>query len=422
VGSSTSDSPAKADWTPGSLLGVPRVVILLGVVSLLNDLAGEMVTPLLPLFLVGPLMAPVAVVGLVEGTADSVTALLKVWVGHRSDTMRRRKPYIVLGYGLTAMAKPLLAISALWQEAFGARVLDRAGKGVRGAPRDAAIADAAPKEILGRAFGVHRAFDTAGAVGGSIFALVLVLAFAGTGAVSLSSFQLIFLVASVPGGVSIALLILGLREDKPKGDGKEGSARSRKGLVQALRELPPPVRRFIGISGLFAIGNFTLGLFILRVNEFSSGIAAGLVAYIAFNIVATAVSIPAGILADKHGRRALVAAGFVLFAVACVAFAFVSSFEMAFAAFLVYGVYFAVWEASYRAYMGEICPKESRATALGAQGTVLGILTLPGSALAGVVWSAFGAQWAFMLGAGIAVAALVAFLSMRGPGQVSTAA
>jgi MFS family permease len=421
VASSTSDLPGKAAWTPGLLLGVPRVIILLGVVSLLNDLAGEMVTPLLPLFLIGPLMAPVAVVGLVEGTADSVTALLKVWVGHRSDTMRRRKPYIVIGYGLTALAKPLLAISSLWPEAFGARVLDRAGKGVRSAPRDAAIADAAPKEILGRAFGVHRAFDTAGAVGGSLFALVLVLAFAGTGAVSLSSFQLIFLVASVPGALSIGLLIVGLKEGKPKADGKEGSAHPRKGLVAALRELPPPVRRFIGISGLFAIGNFTLGLFILRVNEFSGGIAAGLVAYIAFNIVATALSIPAGILADKHGRRPLVAAGFVLFAVACVAFAFVSSFEMAFAAFLVYGVYFAVWEASYRAYMGEICPKESRATALGAQGTVLGLLTLPGSAMAGLIWGAFGAPAAFLVGAVIAMVALAAFVTM-GPPKATAAA
>ena len=182
MGSSTSDLPGERGQGVARAFGVPRVVVLLGVVSLLNDLSGEMITPLIPLFLVGALAAPVAVVGLVEGAADSTTALLKVWVGHRSDALSKRKPYIVGGYGLSAAAKPLLALSTVWPLALAARVVDRAGQGIRGAPRDAAIADATPPEILGRAFGVHRAFDTAGAIGGAVLALALIALFAGAAA------------------------------------------------------------------------------------------------------------------------------------------------------------------------------------------------------------------------------------------------
>jgi len=149
-----SGLPAEGKASPRTLFGVPRVVVLLGVVSFLNDLSGEMITPLLPLFLVGALLAPVAVVGFVEGSADSATALLKVWVGHRSDLLQKRKRFILFGYGAGGLAKPLLAFSVVWPQALGARLLDRIGKGVRGAPRDAAIADASPPEIVGRAFGL----------------------------------------------------------------------------------------------------------------------------------------------------------------------------------------------------------------------------------------------------------------------------
>jgi MFS family permease len=413
VGSSTSDLPADKGRTQRGLLGVPRVVILLGVVSLLNDLSGEMVTPLLPLFLIGPLAAPVVVVGLVEGLADSATALVKVWVGHRSDRMAARKPYIVGGYGLSAAAKPLLALSAVWPQALAARVLDRAGKGVRGAPRDAAIGDATPREILGKAFGVHRAFDTAGAVAGALLALALVLLLAGSAAATVGQFQLVFLAASIPGIVSIGILAAGLKEPRRE-PGAQKPARV--GLREALRLLPAPVRRFIGVSGIFALGNFSIALFILRMGNFTGGsLAAGLVAYIAFNIVATAASVPAGLLADARGRRPLVLLSFLLFAASCVAFSAANSYAAAFASFLLYGVFFAVWETGYRAYMAEICPKELKATAMGAQGTVIGLLTLPGSAMAGLLWTLTGQPaYAFLTGAALTAVAMGLFLTVRG--------
>lgn len=412
MGSPTSDlqgEPAR----PRMLLGVPRVVILLGAVSLLNDLAGEMVTPLLPLFLVGPLAAPVFVVGLVEGAADSAAAFVKVWVGHRSDRIARRKPFIVAGYGLSAGAKVLLALSAVWPQALAARVVDRAGKGIRGAPRDAAIADATPKEMLGRAFGVHRAFDTAGAVGGALFALALIFVLAGAGAATLGQFQLVFLVASIPGLLSIALLVAGLKEARRE----PGAAKPpRTSLMESLRVLPAPVRRFIAVSGVFALGNFSLAIFILRVGDFTGGsLVAGLAAYIAFNLVATGASVPAGLFADARGRRPLVLLSFALFAASCIAFALVNSYATAFAAFLLYGVFFAAWEAGYRAYMSEICPKELKATALGAQGTVIGLLTLPGSAVAGLLWTVTGQPaYAFLFGAALTAVAMALFLTVRG--------
>jgi MFS family permease len=375
------------------------------VVSLLNDLAGEMTTPLLPLFLVGALAAPVAVVGLVEGAADSTTALLKVWIGHRSDLLRRRKPFILLGYGASAAARPMLALAGVWEHALGARLLDRAGKGVRGAPRDAAIADAVPREIVGRAFGLHRAFDTAGAIGGSAAALVLLLVLDPAGG---APYRQIFLYASIPAAASVLLLLVGFREKEAAAASKPATA-VRPRLVQALRVLPPRVRWFILISGLFALGNFTIGLFILRANQFAPSIAAVLAAYLAFNICATALSIPAGILADRRGRRLLARASFLLFAVAAVAFALANSFAAVFGAFLLYGVFTAVWESSSRAYLSELCPPENRATALGAHGTILGLLTLPGSLMAGVLWDLVSPEAAFGVGAALALAAFVAF-------------
>jgi MFS family permease len=174
------------------------------------------------------------------------------------------------------------------------------------------------------------------------------------------------------------------------------------------------VRRFIAVSGIFAFGNFTIGLFILRVSEVSGGVAAGLVAYIAFNIVSMAASVPAGNLSDKYGRRPLVAAGFALFAGACLAFAFVNSFGEAIAAFLVYGIFKAVWDASSRSYLGDICPKNLRATALGAHGTVIGLLTLPGSVVAATLWTLFDAPAAaFLFGAALAMASWAAFFAVK---------
>jgi MFS family permease len=390
-------------------LGVPRVVVLLGVVSLLNDLSGEMITPLLPLFLVGALAAPVAVVGLVEGAADSTTAMLKVWVGHRSDLQRRRKRYILVGYGAAAMAKPLLAVAAVWPQALAARLLDRGGKGVRGAPRDAAIADASPPETVGRSFGVHRAFDTAGAIGGTLLALAIVLAFERGSNVP---FQTVFLAASVPAMVSVALLAGGLREASRPAAVLPGGERPR-GFLDSLRALPRPVRAFIGVTALFTAANFTIGIFVLRLAQFAGSVAVTLAVYAAFNGMATVLSVPAGVLADRHGRRVLVRASFALFAAACVAFALANSLAAAVGAFLVYAAFFAVWEASYRAYLSEICPKGLRATALGAHGTVIGLLALPGSVAAGLLWEVVNPAAPFAVAAALAVLAFVALGAVR---------
>lgn len=390
---------------------LPRAVILLGVVSFLNDLSGEMITPILPLFLVGGLAAPVAVVGLVEGAADSAASLLKVWAGHRSDVLQRRKRFMVAGYGAAALAKPLLAAAALWPHVLGARLLDRAGKGVRGAPRDAAIADVSDPAHVGRSFGFHRAMDTAGALGGAALALGILLWLEGSGTVELGAFRLIFLVASVPTAIAVVLLIAGFREERAASGGGERPP----GLLRSVRELPGPVRAFLAVSGLFAVGNITIGLFVLRAAELAGSATLALAIYIAFNAVATVVSFPAGVLADRHGRRVLVRASFALFAAAAATFALADSLALAVAGFLLYGVYFAVWEASSRAYISEICPRERRATALGAHGTIVGLLTLPGSFVAALLWDVAGAPFAFALAAAIGLAAFVALTGVRHP-------
>lgn len=368
-----------------------------------------MITPLLPLFLVGALAAPVAVVGLVEGAADSAASLLKVWAGHRSDVLQRRKRFMVAGYGAAALAKPLLAASTLWPHVLAARLMDRAGKGVRGAPRDAAIADASDPARVGRSFGFHRAMDTAGAFGGAALALAILLWLEGSGTVQLGTYRLIFLVASVPTAAAVILLLVGFRDARRDGPRDERPAP----LLRSVRELPGPVRAFLAVSGLFALGNITIGLFVLRTADLAGSATFALVAYIAFNAVATGVSFPAGVLADRYGRRALVRASFGLFAVAAAAFALADTMAAAVAGFLLYGVYFAVWEASSRAYISEICPKERRATALGAHGTVVGLLTLPGSFAAAVLWDFAGAPAAFAYAAAIGAVAFIAMTGVR---------
>jgi MFS family permease len=194
---------------------------------------------------------------------------------------------------------------------------------------------------------------------------------------------------------------------------KERANFPRLGFLASLRALPRPVRVFIAVTALFTVGNFTIGLFVLRLGGFAGSVALTLAVYALFNVLATLLSVPAGVLADRHGRRALVRISFALFTAAAVAFALANSFLAALAAFLIYGAFFAVWESCYRAYLSEICPKDLRATALGAHGTVIGLFALPGSLLAGLLWDTVSPAAPFFLAALIAVAAFVAISFVR---------
>jgi len=225
-------------------------------------------------------------------------------------------------------------------------------------------------------------------------------------------FQTVVLSASIPAIASVVLLAGGYRDPKPVARA-EGAEASRFRFIASLRALPRPVRVFIGVTALFTVGNFTIGLFILRLSVFAGSVTLTLAAYALFNVLAALLSTPAGVLADRHGRRALVRVSFALFGAAALAFALANSYLAALGAFLIYGAFTAVWESCYRAYLSEICPKDLRATALGAHGTVIGLLALPGSLLAGLLWDAVSPAAPFLFASVIAVASLIAITFVR---------
>lgn len=370
---------------------VPRTVVLLSVVSFFADIAGEMVYPFIPLFLTGALGAPVAAVGLIEGIAESTASLVKVASGWWSDRVGRRLPLIAAGYGLAAAGKLVLAIAVGWPMVLGARFIDRFGKGMRGSPRDALIADTTAPEQRGRAFGFHRTLDTAGAVVGPLLALLLAAVFH-------DRLRLVFALAAIPGFVSLIPLLL-IKEPPP---------RARKVAAGAprlsLRGYDRRLRLFLLASLVFALGNSSDIFLILRAKDVGLSTTAVVLAYVVYNFVYMGASLPAGIVSDRGGRRNVFVLGLVIFALVYGGFAFVSRSELIWPLFAVYGLYIALTDGVGKALIVDLAPPAARATALGTYGLVTGLAALVASVVAGQLWDRVG-DWApFLLGSVAALA------------------
>ncbi|WP_117237060.1 MFS transporter [Thermus sediminis] len=375
---------------------LPPLVYLLGLVSFLMDVAGEMVYPLLPLFLAGLGATPTAI-GLVEGVAEATASLFKVVGGRLSDRTGRRRPFLLLGYGLPALFRPILALAqSPWHVLFY-RFLDRTGKGLRTAPRDALIAESVPQEALGRAYGLHRGLDTLGATLGPFLAFLL-LPLVGTRGV--------FWLSALP-ALLAAFMLLFLKE-----------------APRAPRPLPPlrlsrmgrGYRRFLLVSGVFTLALSSNAFLLLRLKDL--GLTEGQVAlaYTLYNLAYALLAYPLGSLADRVGLRRVVALGFGLHALAYLGFAVSASAAMGVAFLLIYALHSAAFEGTSRAYLATLAPAEEKASAIGLYHTLMGLLLLPASLLFGLLWQAFGAQVAFLAGAGLALLALLLFL-VDGKGQ-----
>ena len=380
--------------------GLPSAVIALGVVSFFTDVSSEMIYPLLPLFLASVLGAGPAVLGLIEGVAESTAALLKVVSGRWSDRARRRKPLIVAGYGLAGAVRPLIGLAGSWPAVLALRFADRIGKGLRTSPRDALIADATPAERRGEAFGVQRAFDHAGAVVGPLVAAAL-LGWAGL------ELRAVFLLAAVPAAVVIAVLLLAVHEPPrpapaaaPSGKASSEPFGGRFGLLLAA-------------VVVFTLGNSTDAFLLLRLAD--AGVAPARVALLwsAFHVVKAAATWLGGLLSDRIGRRPMVAAGWLLYAAVYLAFATVDRQSALVAVFLAYGLHFGLTEPVERAWVVDLAPASRRGAALGLYHGAVGLAALPASVLFGLLWQRFGAAAAFSFGAG---AALVATLLLLGVG------
>jgi MFS family permease len=374
-------------------------VLLLSAVSFFNDLSSEMIMPILPFFLTS-LGGAGQVIGLVGGLRDSISSILKVFSGYWSDKTGKRKVFVYGGYAISAVFKALMAVCKSWPVAVVFSSLERTGKGLRTAARDAIIADSMPTG-KGKGFGVHRAFDSIGAILGAIVAFIL-YRFLGLG------FKTIILIAALLGFVSLVPLYF-VKEGPPKPQ--------KVTLKMGLKTLPKPLRLFILISGVFALGNFSYMFFIMRVQEFFAdklSVAAPILLYVLFNIFYSGLAVPLGAVSDKVGREKIIIFGYLMFSVTAAGFVIFNSSAAFIVLFALYGVVYAAVDGNQRAYVSDLAQEHLKATALGTFHTVTGLMALPASMLAGILWENIGPSATFIYGGTLALVSVVLFIFFRG--------
>ncbi|MGB8296325.1 MAG: MFS transporter [Polyangia bacterium] len=379
---------------------LPSAIYAIGATSLLNDASSEMIFPLLPVFLSSVLGAGAATLGVIEGTADAAASLLKLASGALSDRMGRRKPLVVGGYALASLIRPLIAFAHTAGTVLAIRVTDRVGKGLRASPRDALIADAAPPELHGRAFGVHEAMDHAGAVVGPLVAYLLLAMGLGL--------RSVFLLSALPAAVACLVVVVFVRE-----------ARSRPSQpVAAAPAVPILSRPFLGYllaTILFALGNSSDAFLLLRVHDAGLPAQAAPLLWALHHVVKSTTSAKAGELADRLGRRRALAAGWMTYAAIYAGFAFARSGLAIASLFVVYGLHFALVGGAQKALVVDLVPAEARARGFGVYHMCVGLAALPASLLFGLLYQRLGAATAFLTGAGLALAAVALLpLSRKG--------
>ena len=377
-------------WKP--LQDLSPNVIRLGWVSFFTDLASEMLYPLTPLFLTGPLRVPVELVGLIEGVAEATASLLKTVSGRWSDRSGKRRPYVLAGYSLSAFAKPLIGLASGWGLVLVARVGDRFGKGIRTSARDALLADCTTPEQRGRAFGWHRAMDTSGAVLGPIMALLLLK-------ICHDNLRPVFFYALLP-GICSALLVFTIQERR-----REGPPPAPADL--SLSRLPATFRRYLLAWGVFSVANSSDVFLLLLAKQYYDSLAITVWLYVLYNIVYAAASPALGGLSDRLGRRKVLVGGLLVFAIVYVGFATVQAHWALWPLFAIYGLYTAATDGVGKAFAVDLVPKELRASAVGVLGTVTGVATLLASSIAGVLWAQVGPWATFAYGAVGAVLGLL---------------
>jgi MFS family permease len=410
----TNVSTSLSDDAPRRL---PRSVILLGWVSFLADVSSEMVYPLIPMFVIGVLGASATTLGGIEGAAALIVAFVTAWAGFRSDRLRRRVPYLRIGYGLPVLGKSLIAVAAAWPMVLAGRLVDRLGKGLRTSPRDALLADAAGPTIRGRAFGFHRAMDTAGAMLGVLLAAVLLWWFTGLPADEQTvvqpsdgwAFRAVFAISAVLGLFSLALTFL-VREPEHRGDvanDPHAGATGRPGL-------PAGYWRTVSILLVFSLANSSDAFLLLRAREVGLSPWAVVLAYALFNLTYTAFSYPAGVVSDRLGRWRVIGVGWAVYAVVYAGFAFTGPVGV-WPLLALYGVYMALTDGVGKALVADHAPRERRGAALGIFHMASGLAMLLASLVAGVLWDRFGPSVAFGVGAIGAVLAIALVPVLRPP-------
>jgi len=389
--------------------GLPRNVFAIGLVSLLNDASSEIIYPLLPIFLASSLGASARAIGTIEGLAESISSLLKLFAGYLSDRLAKRKLLVVAGYSIASIARPLLAFAQTWTQVLAIRLTDRIGKGIRTAPRDAMIADTVRVEQRGLAFGFHRAMDHAGAVIGPLVGYLLVIIFvANAKSPTTGEFSKIFIAASVPALIAVLVAIFFMRESPQQlAHGSEIKKLS-------LRGFDSNFKRFLLVLALFTLSNSSDSFLILRAMD--SGVSVALIPLLwaAHHGMKVLSSLFGGDLSDRLGRKRLIVAGWILYAAVYAGFAFATHQASLWVLFLVYGIYFGLAEGAEKALVADLVRPEQRGTAYGLYNLAFGVTVFPASFLMGTIWDWKGPAVAFLVSAFMgATAALLLLIFVR---------
>ena len=388
--------------------GFGKNVFVAGLVSFFMDVSSEMIYPLVPLFLANVLGVNKSVIGLIEGIAESTASLLKVFSGWFSDKIGNRKWLMATGYGISTLSRPIVALATGWHHVMGSRFMDRFGKGVRTAPRDAIIAESTDRAFLGRAFSFHRSLDTMGAVVGPALAFFFLGIFS-------NNYRIVFWLSMIPGAIAVLLIILFITEKK-----KVTLPHAERPKL-TLKHFDRRFKFFVAITTLFAIGNSSDVFLILRAQQIGIPTVMIPVVYLMFNLIYSLSAIPAGIAADRFGRKRVILLGFVLFAVLYYGFAIAGNTTTIWVLFGLYGLFMGLTEGIQKAFLATIIPQDFKATAFGVYNTAVGLAMFPASLIGGWLWDHVSPAATFYYGAitaGLSAALFVVFVAtMRRSGS-----
>jgi MFS family permease len=382
-------------------------VVLLGLVSFFSDVSSEMVYPIIPLYLVNVFGATPAMVGIIEGIAESLASLLKVFSGHIADKYRHKKPMAFIGYSGGVFYKVALVFATSWVGILGARVIDRLGKGIRTAPRDVLVCESAPQGNLGKAFGLHKAMDMAGSAVGILISFFLVKFSVGA-----FNYKNLFIISAIPAVIGLIVLSSVKEKKLPRCEEK------RENFFKNFKKLDIRLKLFLFIAFLFTLGNSSNAFLLLRAQNKGFSESSVIMLYFIYNVSASVFAMPLGKLSDKIGRKRLLVLAYVVFAFVYFGFAVAPNKASIVVMFFAYGIYTAMNAGAERAFIAEISPKELKGTMLGLDSSLVGIALLPASTIAGFLWDAISPAAPFFFGGSLALAAAVGlYFAMKTPAK-----
>ena len=384
------------------IFGVSWNVFLLGIVSFLNDMSSEMIMPIMPSYLMEVLDAGKLLSGSVMGAIESMSSLFKVAFGYVSDRFRKRKVFVFAGYALSTLAKGALALTRYWWDFLLLRALDRIGKGIRTAPRDALIAESSEKGKTGKSFGFHRMMDTLGAVAGPLVAIGLIELLKNLP--SETMYRYIFLLSALPGAISLFVIILFVKD-------RGGEVKKKIEGISTLKSRN--LQLFLAVVAIGALGRYSYAFTMWKAQELGYSVVQSIAFYALFNLIYALSAYPLGVYSDRFGKKRMITLGFGVAALAALAFAYARNFYTLIAAFVLYGIYIAIEDTIPRAYMADLAREYEKGTIIGAYHTVFGVFVFPASVIAGWLWGSYSLAYSFTFAAAMNLVAMALMTFVR---------